>query len=935
MKADSNDHPGADGPSRPTRDYWCFISYRHSDNKEPGRQWATWLHQALETYEVPSDLVGTTNERGDTIPERIFPVFRDEEELPADAQLSRPIEAALRHSRFLLVLCSPQAVKSHFVAEEILRFKQLGKQDSILAAIIEGEPNAINAPADGNAAKECFPEPLRFALGQHGGLSTTPSEPIAADFRLANGMSGWTTIGAYREALKSAGMPDKQIAATVTSYSKQQNLMLLKIVAGVLGVPVGILTARDKAYQLEKARKRARIFRLVAAAMTILLAIASVAGIAAWKARNESEVQKNVAIALRDQAQKQKQLAESSEKQAIKEADNARQIADFLHRLLSSAAAEVAHGKNPDALIAAVETQAPTLSKSFGNQPELQYRLTLELSIIYGQFGLHREALPLSRQVVLLARQIYGPSNETTLQRMRWLAMEELTGGNIDASLGLVKECLELRKKLGQGAETNDEMLRDLRLLADTLAGKDRKEEAKAVYQQLVSAYEGRRKNGEARDSESLGLYSDALAGAGKPEEALAVLDEYDAVLSKATTPDTHAIKVKMKNRMRLQRLVGREDEAFETCMRNINLEKKFKTSDNLGFALELNDRAKFLFEGKHWPQAEATIDVALKAAGMVENHATLAESHGIACNIFRAQGKMSEAETHARAACEEADKGHLGWKALLAQKSLIELLGQSGRLAEATSLGDTLWRRACQGDAPGRPVNGVQKLADDTSRFFFSLNQKAPSPGLIEQVKNWRERAADSLQWDAAVSDSVWNAAVSPFVWRAACRARDGKFSDYEKDRTRFLERTKNTSDWGLAEKAKMALLLPCDGTCLQEALALTEQSLKISPKDNISLAWSHLGRGLAYYRAGKYEAALSMLQALLQDRDRTRWYSAASISAMALQRLGRHEPALVLMRSIQERSTYELVYLDDPLDQNAVMSGVLLGEARNVVKL
>jgi hypothetical protein len=83
------------------RSYWCFISYRHADNKEPGRQWATWLHQAIETYEVPQDLVGTVNDRGDTIPERIFPVFRDEEELPVDADLASPIYRALEASKFL------------------------------------------------------------------------------------------------------------------------------------------------------------------------------------------------------------------------------------------------------------------------------------------------------------------------------------------------------------------------------------------------------------------------------------------------------------------------------------------------------------------------------------------------------------------------------------------------------------------------------------------------------------------------------------------------------------------------------------------------------------------------------------------------------------------------------------------------------------------
>jgi hypothetical protein len=74
--------------------------------------------------------------RGDVIPERIFPVFRDKNEAAADAELSKPIEQALAQSRFLVVLCSPLAVASEFVAQEILRFKQLhpARIDCILAA---------------------------------------------------------------------------------------------------------------------------------------------------------------------------------------------------------------------------------------------------------------------------------------------------------------------------------------------------------------------------------------------------------------------------------------------------------------------------------------------------------------------------------------------------------------------------------------------------------------------------------------------------------------------------------------------------------------------------------------------------------------------------------------------------------------------------------
>ncbi|WP_395751214.1 toll/interleukin-1 receptor domain-containing protein [Prosthecobacter sp.] len=285
--ADPAPSPSTD-TDRLKREYWCFISYRHADNKEPGRQWATWLHQTLETYEVPADLVGTKNQRGDVIPERIFPVFRDEEELPADASLSTPIEAALQNSRFLVVLCSPNAVRSSFVADEILRFKQLGKQDRILAAILYGEPTMAT-----NMERECFPKPLRHAIDESGQLIEKLAEPIAADFRLHDGGQGWTSPAAYRDVLKAAGMPDKAANEQVNVYMRQQNLMLLKIVAGVLGVPLGVLTARDKAYQIEKQKQRAKVLRRWLTAVSGLAVAALIAGVLAVRNANEAEAQRD------------------------------------------------------------------------------------------------------------------------------------------------------------------------------------------------------------------------------------------------------------------------------------------------------------------------------------------------------------------------------------------------------------------------------------------------------------------------------------------------------------------------------------------------------------------------------------------------------------------------------------------------------------------
>ncbi|MBC8126377.1 MAG: toll/interleukin-1 receptor domain-containing protein, partial [Gloeobacteraceae cyanobacterium ES-bin-144] len=191
------------------RSFWCFISYRHADNQQPGRQWATWLHHALETYEVPADLVGSPNLRGELIPERIYPVFRDEEELPADADLSRPIISALNSSRCLLVICSPRACESRFVADEIARFKAMGKSDRVIAAIVAGEPNASTDPAKiKQNMVECFPKPLRYEVEEDLRISDLQAEPVAADFRIEEtGEEGWVNPQAYRTHMQSLGLP--------------------------------------------------------------------------------------------------------------------------------------------------------------------------------------------------------------------------------------------------------------------------------------------------------------------------------------------------------------------------------------------------------------------------------------------------------------------------------------------------------------------------------------------------------------------------------------------------------------------------------------------------------------------------------------------------------------------------------------------------------
>ncbi len=277
--------------------YHAFISYRHADNKELGRQWATWLHQAIETYEVPSDLVGKKNNLGEEIPARIYPIFRDKEELPADADLGKAIVSALDSTRLLIVLCSPRAVSSTYVADEIDYFKKQGHSDHIIATIIDGEPNASwdkGKQVDFSIEDECFPIPLQYQYDNDGNRTAKHAEPIAADFRINNNGTpeqGWASIEAYRQHLKSTTNLDNiQIQKNIDSYQKQQHLMLQKIIAGILGVPLGELTQRDKVYQLEIAKKKAQKLRKWLTVVILLALIAIAAGLFAYFKQQESVI---------------------------------------------------------------------------------------------------------------------------------------------------------------------------------------------------------------------------------------------------------------------------------------------------------------------------------------------------------------------------------------------------------------------------------------------------------------------------------------------------------------------------------------------------------------------------------------------------------------------------------------------------------------------
>jgi len=224
--------------------YWAFVSYSHHDKAVARR-----LQRQLETYRVPRRLVGRATPQG-PVPARLSPLFRDRDELNAGADLKASVQEALAASRWLIVVCTPDAARSPWVNREIVEFKRLHGEGRVLALIASGEPFASNTP--GREASECFPPALRFALTPEGLAEGEPLEPIAADMRAEGD-------GPRRAALK--------------------------LLAGMIGVGFDDLVQRDT-------QRRLRWLAGIAGASVVGVVVFALLAVLAVQARNEAQHQR-------------------------------------------------------------------------------------------------------------------------------------------------------------------------------------------------------------------------------------------------------------------------------------------------------------------------------------------------------------------------------------------------------------------------------------------------------------------------------------------------------------------------------------------------------------------------------------------------------------------------------------------------------------------
>ena len=103
--------------------YNAFISYRHVPRDISV---AEEVQRQLERFPIPAAI------RKSTGISKIERIFRDKDELPISANLSDDIDYALKHSDFLIVICSPAVLESRWVEREIELFLETHTEQQVL-----------------------------------------------------------------------------------------------------------------------------------------------------------------------------------------------------------------------------------------------------------------------------------------------------------------------------------------------------------------------------------------------------------------------------------------------------------------------------------------------------------------------------------------------------------------------------------------------------------------------------------------------------------------------------------------------------------------------------------------------------------------------------------------------------------------------------------
>lgn len=457
--------------------YKAFISYSWTDRRDGER-----LLRAIEHFTTPRALVGMETPYGPA-PRRLTPIFKDREEEAAGANLREAVESALDSSEFLIVICSPNSVKSKWVPKEVAYFRARRDPSKILPFIVGGEPFASDIA--GREAEECFPSTLRFHSDVAGAVTDQRLEmPLAADAR--------------REG-------------------DGVRLATLKIIAAMLGVGLDALVRRVQQ------RRTRRLQAALAGASGVAVAMGGLAFFAV-KQRDEARLQRNIAT-------EQRAIAE-------KERDTATSALNFLVSIFQIANPTTENPKNITALTI-LGRGAAKIEADLQSEPEVQAKLFGALGGVYYNLGDFEQAEKLLRNAV--SAKSSSPTDRIRAElQLSLMALKRRK--LVEASAAL--DALEAEAKTAESARIIDGAIaREFRCeifgqkaLAAYLGGKVN--DAINLYSSAITQVDEESEAGRVKFAELSTNRGMLLVAANNVEEGLPDLNRAHAVFLKRYGPD-------------------------------------------------------------------------------------------------------------------------------------------------------------------------------------------------------------------------------------------------------------------------------------------------------------------------------------------------------------------------------------------------------------
>ncbi len=351
--------------------YDAFISYSHANDKAV----AAALQTAVQRLGKP------------WYRRRALRLFRDDTSLSATPHLWPAIESALDRSRFLILIASPDAAASQWVAKEVEYWLDHKSVDTLLIAVTDGDLAWDNA------------------AGDFGWRDDTPL-PAVVRGRFASEPK-WVDLRSYRGGVRRRDRAFKELNADFA--------------AAIHGLPKEDLLSQE-------VRQQRRALTLVSSAAAALLVLACAAG---WQWR---------------EAAAQRDRAEAALVQANRNFDAATNVGsgvvEIVRNLISSGTIST---KVAEPLLDVTRKTIQQLDSETPNPKlsSLQWRLLNALSFAYVNVpGQGENAVELARRMLALSQELVAaaPDNDDVLEL---LINSEIRLGDTLEARGVLDEGLQ------------------------------------------------------------------------------------------------------------------------------------------------------------------------------------------------------------------------------------------------------------------------------------------------------------------------------------------------------------------------------------------------------------------------------------------------------------------------------------------------------------